>query len=53
LLRATLERTGCREVKVLGDGLMVVFSSAAQSLACAVVIVAAAERCPDLTGCLA
>ena len=36
LLRGALERTGGREVKNLGDGLMVVFDSAAQSLACAV-----------------
>jgi class 3 adenylate cyclase len=36
LLRGALQRTGGREVKNLGDGLMVVFDSAAQSLACAV-----------------
>jgi class 3 adenylate cyclase/tetratricopeptide (TPR) repeat protein len=36
LLRDALERTGGREVKNLGDGLMVVFASAAASLACAV-----------------
>jgi class 3 adenylate cyclase/tetratricopeptide (TPR) repeat protein len=36
LLRAALERTGGREVKNLGDGLMTVFDSAAQSLLCAV-----------------
>ncbi len=36
LLRGVLERTGGREVKNLGDGLMVVFDGAAQSLACAV-----------------
>jgi class 3 adenylate cyclase len=35
LLRGALERTGGREVKSLGDGLMVVFSSASQALACA------------------
>ncbi len=35
LLRGALERTGGREVKNLGDGLMVVFDGAAQSLACA------------------
>ena len=35
LLRGALERTGGREVKNLGDGLMVVFSSASQALACA------------------
>src|ERR1700722_5154152 len=36
LLRGALERTAGRQVKNLGDGLMVVFDSAAQSLACAV-----------------
>ena len=36
LLRGALERTGGREVKNLGDGLMVVFSSASEALACAV-----------------
>jgi len=36
LLRGALERTGGREVKNLGDGLMTVFDSAAQSLSCAV-----------------
>jgi class 3 adenylate cyclase/tetratricopeptide (TPR) repeat protein len=36
LLRGALERTGGREVKNLGDGLMTVFASAAQSLVCAV-----------------
>lgn len=36
LLRSALARTAGREVKNLGDGLMVVFDSAAQSLACAV-----------------
>jgi class 3 adenylate cyclase len=36
LLRGALERTAGREVKNLGDGLMVVFDSAAHSLACAV-----------------
>ena len=36
LLRGALERAGGREVKNLGDGLMVVFSSASESLACAV-----------------
>jgi class 3 adenylate cyclase/tetratricopeptide (TPR) repeat protein len=35
VLRGALERTGGREVKNLGDGLMVVFASAAQALACA------------------
>jgi class 3 adenylate cyclase/tetratricopeptide (TPR) repeat protein len=43
LLRGALERTGGREVKNLGDGLMVVFSSAAQSLACAVQMQQAVE----------
>src|SRR5271163_1332170 len=36
LLRGALQRTGGREVKNLGDGLMVVFASAAQALECAV-----------------
>jgi class 3 adenylate cyclase/tetratricopeptide (TPR) repeat protein len=36
LLRGALERTAGREVKNLGDGLMVAFDSAARSLACAV-----------------
>jgi len=35
LLRGALERSGGREVKNLGDGLMVVFSSASQALTCA------------------
>jgi class 3 adenylate cyclase len=35
LLRGALERTGGREIKNLGDGLMVVFSSASQALSCA------------------
>jgi class 3 adenylate cyclase len=35
LLRWALERTAGREIKNLGDGLMVVFQSASQSLACA------------------
>ena len=35
LLRGALEGTGGREVKNLGDGLMVVFSSASKSLVCA------------------
>ena len=35
LLRGALERTGGREVKNLGDGLMVVFSSASRALMCA------------------
>ncbi|HMD52457.1 MAG TPA: AAA family ATPase, partial [Solirubrobacteraceae bacterium] len=36
LLRGVVQRTGGNEVKSLGDGLMVVFASASQSLACAV-----------------
>ena len=36
LLREALERTGGREVKNLGDGLMAAFGSASQSLDCAV-----------------
>ncbi len=43
LLRRALERTGGREVKNLGDGLMVVFSSASESLACAVAMQQAVE----------
>ncbi len=35
VLRGALERSAGREVKNLGDGLMVVFASAAQALACA------------------
>jgi hypothetical protein len=36
LLRGVVELTGGREVKNLGDGLMVVFTSASQALLCAV-----------------
>jgi class 3 adenylate cyclase len=43
LLRGALERTGGREVKNLGDGLMVVFASAAQALECAVAMQQALE----------
>ena len=43
LLRGALERTSGREVKSLGDGLMVVFDSAARSLACAVQMQQAVE----------
>jgi class 3 adenylate cyclase/tetratricopeptide (TPR) repeat protein len=43
LLRGALERTGGREVKNLGDGLMTVFESAAQSLECAVEMQQAVE----------
>ena len=43
LLRGAIERTAGREVKNLGDGLMVVFSSASESLACAVAMQQAVE----------
>jgi class 3 adenylate cyclase/tetratricopeptide (TPR) repeat protein len=43
LLRDALERTGGREVKNLGDGLMTVFDSASQSLLCAVEMQQAVE----------
>jgi class 3 adenylate cyclase len=43
LLRVALERAGGSEVKNLGDGLMVVFDSAVQSLACAVAMQQAIE----------
>jgi class 3 adenylate cyclase len=43
LLRGAIERAGGREVKNLGDGLMVVFSSASESLACAVAMQQAVE----------
>ena len=43
LLRGALDRTGGREVKNLGDGLMAVFDSAAQSLLCAVEMQQAVE----------
>ena len=43
LLRRAVEQTGGREVKNLGDGLMVVFDGAAQSLACAVQMQQAVE----------
>lgn len=43
LLRDALERTGGREVKNLGDGLMTVFDSATQSLSCAVAMQQAVE----------
>ncbi len=45
LLREAIERTGGREVKTLGDGLMVVFSSASQALACAAQMQQAVEAC--------
>ncbi len=43
LLRGALERSAGREVKNLGDGLMVVFDSAAQSLSCAIAMQQAVE----------
>jgi class 3 adenylate cyclase/tetratricopeptide (TPR) repeat protein len=43
LLRGVLEGTGGREVKNLGDGLMVVFSSASQALSCAAAMQQAIE----------
>jgi len=43
LLRDALERTGGREVKNLGDGLMVVFAGAAQALTCGVAMQQALE----------
>jgi tetratricopeptide (TPR) repeat protein len=43
LLRGALERSGGLEVKNLGDGLMVVFASAAQALTCGVAMQQAVE----------
>ncbi len=43
LLRGALERSAGREVKNLGDGLMVVFSSASQALTCGVEMQQAVE----------
>jgi tetratricopeptide (TPR) repeat protein len=43
VLRGALERTGGREVKNLGDGLMVVFASAARALTCGVAMQQALE----------
>jgi class 3 adenylate cyclase/tetratricopeptide (TPR) repeat protein len=43
LLRAALEAHGGREVKSLGDGLMVVFDGAAEALGCAVAMQQAVE----------
>jgi class 3 adenylate cyclase len=43
LLRRSLEQTGGREIKNLGDGLMVVFASAAQALTCGVAMQQAVE----------
>jgi class 3 adenylate cyclase len=54
LLRGALQHTGGREVKNLGDGLMVVFSSAAQALLCAARMQQAVEarnrRCEEQLG---
>ncbi len=54
LLRGALERAGGREVKNLGDGLMVVFQSASRSLLCAVEMQQAVEarnrRAEELLG---
>jgi AAA ATPase domain/Adenylate and Guanylate cyclase catalytic domain len=54
LLRTALERSAGREVKNLGDGLMVVFDSAAQSLVCAMEMQQAVEarnrRCEEQLG---
>ncbi len=44
LLRGGVESTGGREVKNLGDGLMVVFSSASRALSCAIEIQQALDR---------
>ena len=44
LLRAAVESTGGREVKNLGDGLMIVFSSASRAFSCAVEIQQALDR---------
>jgi class 3 adenylate cyclase len=43
-LRAAIERTGGEEVKTLGHGVLVVFGSAADSVACAVAVQQAVER---------
>ena len=43
LLRGAIARTGGREVKNLGDGLMVVFSNASHALTCAVEMQQAVE----------
>src|SRR5271167_4412404 len=43
LLRGALERSDGRELKNLGDGLVVVFQSASQALACAVEMQQAVE----------
>jgi len=43
LLRGALQRAAGREVKTLGDGLMVVFPSASQALSCAVEMQQATE----------
>lgn len=44
LLRGAIDSTGGREVKNLGDGLMVVFSSPSRALSCAVEMQQAVER---------
>ncbi|HEY4426964.1 MAG TPA: AAA family ATPase [Solirubrobacteraceae bacterium] len=44
LIRAALEQSGGREVKSTGDGLMVVFDSAAQAVSCAVAVQQRFER---------
>jgi predicted ATPase/class 3 adenylate cyclase len=43
LLRAALQRSGGREVKNLGDGLLIVFQSASQAFVCAVEMQQAVE----------
>ena len=49
-LRGAVEATGGREVKNLGDGLMVVFTSASRALACAAGMQQAVERANRRTG---
>ena len=44
ILRQAIAETGGTEVKNLGDGLMVVFSSASAALACAVAMQQGVER---------
>jgi len=43
-LRAEIERTGGEEVKTLGDGVLVVFGSAADAVSCAVAMQQAVDR---------
>jgi class 3 adenylate cyclase/tetratricopeptide (TPR) repeat protein len=50
VLRQALTSTGGTEVKSLGDGLMVVFTSASAALACAVAMQQAVERHGATTG---